>query len=57
MRERFGPQDATSSTGNKVVWHNDFLWAIAFLPSEAGRCHIHFLPKSETAEIERLKQK
>jgi hypothetical protein len=57
MRERFGPQDTTQSKANKVVWQNSFLWAIAFLPSEPGRCLIHFLPKSEGAEIERLKQK
>ncbi len=57
MRERFGPQDATASKANKVVWHNSFLWAIAFLPSEAGRCHIHFLPPTEVNEIERLKAK
>jgi hypothetical protein len=57
MRERFGPQDTAQSKANKVVWQNSFLWAIAFLPSEPGRCHIHFLPVSEGAEIERLKQK
>jgi len=56
MRERFGPADATSK-GARVYWTRDFFWAVAFLPSEPGRCHIHMLPLSEGAEIERLKQK
>lgn len=56
MRERYGPADPTSK-GAKLYWHNDFLTAIAFLPSEPGRCHIHMLPNSEATEIERLKAK
>lgn len=55
MRERFGPPIETKST--RQYWKNSFLWAVAFLPSEPGRCLIHFLPLSENAEIERLKQK
>lgn len=55
MRERFGP--AFDARGTRVYWKNDFLWVVAFLPSEPGRCHVHFVPVSETAEIERLKQK
>jgi hypothetical protein len=55
MRERFGPPIETKST--RQYWKNSFLWAAAFLPSEPGRCVIHFLPLSENAEIERLKQK
>ena len=53
MRERFGPPIETKST--REYWKNSFLWAAAFLPSEPGRCLIHFLPLSENAEIERLK--
>jgi len=54
MRERFGPPIESKST--RQYWKNSFLWAAAFLPSEPGRCVIHFLPLSENAEIERLKQ-
>jgi hypothetical protein len=56
MRERFGPPDKDSK-GTREYWHNSFLWAAAFLPSEPGRCIVHFLPLSENAEIDRLKQK
>ncbi len=55
MRERFGPPIETKST--RQYWKNSFLWAAAFMPSEPGRCVVHFLPLSENAEIERLKQK
>jgi hypothetical protein len=55
MRERFGPPIESKST--REYWKNSFLWAAAFLPSEPGRCLVHFLPLSENAEIERLKQK
>jgi hypothetical protein len=54
MRERFGPPIESKST--RVYWKNSFLWAAAFLPSEPGRCLIHFLPLSENGEIERIKQ-
>jgi len=55
MRERFGPPIESKST--RQYWKNSFLWAAAFMPSEPGRCLVHFLPLSENAEIERLKQK
>lgn len=55
MRERFGAPIESKST--REYWKNSFLWAAAFLPSEPGRCLIHFLPLSENAEIDRLKQK
>jgi hypothetical protein len=55
MRERFGPPIESKST--RQYWKNSFLWAAAFLPSEPSRCVVHFLPLSENAEIERLKQK
>jgi hypothetical protein len=54
MRERFGPP--IESKGNREYWKNSFLWAGAFLPDQPGRCIIHFLPLSENAEIDRLKQ-
>jgi len=56
ISERFGKPDVDSKPTRKY-WHNSFLWAAAFLPSEPGRCVIHFLPVSENAEIDRLKQK
>jgi hypothetical protein len=54
MRSAFGPPVDTRST--RGYWKNSFLWAAAFLPSEPGRCVIHFLPLSENAEIDRIKQ-
>jgi hypothetical protein len=55
MRERFGPPIETK--GTRIYWKNSFLWAGALLPSEPGRCLIHFLPISENGEIERIKNK
>ena len=55
MRQGFGPPIETKST--REYWKNSFLWAAALLPSEPGRCLVHFLPLSENAEIERIKQK
>jgi len=56
ISQRFGKPSADSKPTRKY-WHNSFLWVGAFLPSEPSRCLIHFLPISENAEIERLKQK
>ncbi len=53
MRARFGPPIENKST--RAYWKNSFLWAAALMPSEPGRCIIHFVPLSENAEIERLK--
>ncbi len=53
IRERFGPPFETKST--RSYWKNSFLWAAALLPSEPGRCVVHFLPLSEGSEIERIK--
>lgn len=54
LRERFGPPYDTK--GTRAYWKNSFLWAAALMPSEAGRCRVHFLPLSEGSEIERIKQ-
>jgi len=54
MRTSFGPPIANKST--RGYWKNSFLWAAAMMPSEPGRCLVHFLPLSENAEIERIKQ-
>ena len=54
MRAAFGPPIESKST--RVYWKNAFLWAAAMLPSEPGRCVIHFLPLTENAEIDRIKR-
>lgn len=54
MRSAFGPPVDTRST--RGYWKNSFLWAAALMPSEPGRCVVHFLPVSENAEIDRIKQ-
>ncbi len=55
MRTGFGaPVESKATRG---YWKNSFLWAAALMPSEPGRCLVHFLPLSENAEIERIKQK
>ncbi|MEO7734669.1 MAG: hypothetical protein ABIY55_27175 [Kofleriaceae bacterium] len=53
MRTAFGPPIESKST--RGYWKNAFLWAAAMMPSEPGRCLVHFLPLSENAEIERIK--
>jgi hypothetical protein len=55
MRNGFGPPIEMKAT--RGYWKNSFLWAAALMPSEPGRCLVHFLPVSENAEIERIKQK
>ncbi|MBS1118056.1 MAG: hypothetical protein H6Q90_284 [Deltaproteobacteria bacterium] len=55
MRTSFGPP--IESRGARAYWKNSFLWAAALMPSEPGRCLVHFLPLTETAEIARIKQK
>jgi hypothetical protein len=54
MRERFGPPFETRAM--RAYWKNSFLWVAAFMPSEPGRCVVHFLPVTEGSEIERIKQ-
>jgi hypothetical protein len=56
MRQRYGGA-LPESKGTKVFWLNSFMWAMAELPSEPGRCVVHMLPRGETSEIERLKSK
>ena len=55
VRSALGPPKETRAT--RAYWENSFMWVAALMPSEPGRCLLHFLPPSETAEIERLKQK
>jgi hypothetical protein len=55
MRTALGPPIETKPT--RGYWKNSHLWAAALLPSEPGRCIVHFLPLSENAEIERIKQR
>lgn len=54
MRAAFGPP--LESTSTRAYWKNSFLWAAALMPSDPGRCVVHFLPLSENAEIERIKK-
>jgi hypothetical protein len=56
MRQRYGGA-LPESKGTKVFWLNSFMWAMAELPSEPGRCVVHMLPATETSEITRLKSK
>ncbi len=53
MRSNFG--NPIETKGTHAYWSNSFLWAAAFMPSEPGRCLVHFLPLSENAEIARIK--
>lgn len=55
VRSALGPPKETRST--RAYWQNSFMWVAALMPSEPGRCSIHFLPLSETTEIERIKLK
>jgi len=55
MRLNFGPPFEQKST--RSYWKNKYLWAAALLPESTAVCRVHFLPLSENAEIERLKQK
>ena len=54
LRARYGAPYETKST--REYWKNSFIWIAAKLPSEPGRCLIHFLPVSEGSEIERIKR-
>jgi hypothetical protein len=54
MRTSFGPPIESKPT--RGYWKTAFLWAAALMPSEPGRCLVHFLPLSENAEIARIKQ-
>ena len=55
MRERFGPP--IESRVDARVLEELVPVGRGILPSEPGRCLIHFLPLSENAEIERIKLK
>ncbi|HEU0032449.1 MAG TPA: hypothetical protein VFQ53_17575 [Kofleriaceae bacterium] len=55
MRQSFGPP--IESRASRAYWKNSFLWAAALMPSDPGRCMVHFLPLSEQSEIARIKQK
>jgi hypothetical protein len=53
MRSLFGaPIDERAK---RAYWQNKYMWAAAFVPDEPGKCTLHFLPRSETGEIARLK--
>ena len=56
LRKGYGGADPDSK-GTRQYWHNSFMFMMAEIPSEPGRCIVHLLPASETAEITRLKAK
>jgi hypothetical protein len=39
----------------RAYWKNGYMWAAAKMPSEPGRCLVHFVPLSEESEIARIK--
>jgi hypothetical protein len=53
MRTNFGQQ--IDERAKRAYWENPYLWAAAMIPDEPGRCTLHFLPRSETSEIARIK--
>jgi hypothetical protein len=53
MRTAFGAQ--IEERAKRAYWQNQFLWAAALLPSEPGRCELHFLPRTEAGEIARIR--
>jgi hypothetical protein len=55
LRSAFGPPKETRAT--RAYWQNSFMWIAALMPSQPGRCLIHFLPLSEQSEIDRIKGK
>ncbi len=55
MRQNFGPPIETRNA--RGYWKNSYLWAAALMPSDVGRCTVHFLPLTEAAEIARIKLK
>lgn len=54
MRTSFGPP--IEQRDKRLYFKNSFLWAAALIPSEPGRCRIHMLPNSESAQIAKVKQ-
>lgn len=54
LRTALGPPIESKAT--RGYWKTSMLWAAAMMPSEPGRCLVHLLPLSETAEIARIKQ-
>jgi hypothetical protein len=54
MRTALGPP--TEQKATRAYWQNKYLWAGALMPSEPARCVVHLLPRSENAEIDRIKQ-
>lgn len=55
MRATYGKPVETR--GAVTYFQNSFLWAAALIPSQPGRCTVHFLPLSEQSEIGRVKQR
>jgi hypothetical protein len=54
LRTTFGAQ--TDDKPKRMYWSNPYMWIAAFVPDEPGRCTLHFLPRTELGEINRLRQ-
>jgi hypothetical protein len=52
MRSAFGAP--IEQRAKRAYWQNKYLWAAAFIPDDPGTCTLHFLPRSEAAEIARI---
>ncbi|HUQ05576.1 MAG TPA: hypothetical protein VM261_23900 [Kofleriaceae bacterium] len=53
IRSNFGAPFEERST--KAFWENANVYVVGELPAEPGRCLVRVLPKSEKAELERLR--
>lgn len=54
ISENFGPP--IERRPGRAYWKNAFVWIAGMIPDSPGRCLIHMLPLSESAEIGRIKQ-
>ncbi len=54
LKTNFGAPVEERAT--KTFWENANVYVVGELPSESGRCLVRVLPRTETAEYERLRQ-
>jgi len=53
LRKAFGQPSEELST--KTIWKNDKVYVVGELPSSPGRCLVRVLPRSEEAELQRIR--
>lgn len=53
LRKSFG--DPLEDHGTWVAWQNGNIDVIAVMPSDPGRCRVRVFPRSESAEVARVK--